>query len=229
VNIPVLGVPYVSQSGLLRKLFESIDYPVDRIIVVDNSERGEAHVPEGAVHISARHNLGVAASWNLVIKAAPRAPWWLIVNADVEFERGDLCRLAGSILGGPAIYQMDGFAAFAISAEAVQTVGLFDENFVPAYYEDNDYHRRAVLLGVPVIQVPSRLRHAGSMVIRGSDHFRSENNRTFPLNGDYYRRKWGGMPGSEKFATPFDRGGSPAQWEFDQRRLAELTWSPEGA
>jgi hypothetical protein len=225
--IPVFGVAYISQSGLLRKMFESIDCSVDRLIVIDNSETGNAPCPPSAIHVSTRHNLGVSASWNLIIKASPWAPWWCISNSDIEFEQGDLNRLEGNILPGPGIYQMDGFAAFAITREAVAKIGLFDENFVPAYYEDNDYHRRAILMDVPVIQVPSRLRHAGSMVIRGSQHFASENRRTFPLNADYYQRKWGGLPGHETYATPFDRGGSPAQWEFDQTRLAELTWKPE--
>ena len=225
--IPVFGVAYVSQSGLLRKMFESIDCSVDRLIVIDNSPTGDAPCPEGSIHVATRHNLGVAASWNLIIKATPMAPWWCIVNSDIEFEKGDLSRLAGNILPGPGIFQLDGFAAFAITRKAVELIGLFDENFVPAYYEDNDFYRRAILTGVPVIEVPSRLRHAGSMVIRGSEHYASENRRTFPRNGDYYRCKWGGLPGSETYATPFDRGGSPAQWEFDQKRLVELTWKPE--
>jgi hypothetical protein len=64
----------------------SIDYPVGRYLVIDNgggydeSERRPERVvcrPGG--------NLGVAASWNLAIKANPFAPWWMFVNADIVF------------------------------------------------------------------------------------------------------------------------------------------------
>ena len=38
------------------------------------------------------HNLGVAASWNLGIKATPLADWWLICNSDIKFGPGDLAK-----------------------------------------------------------------------------------------------------------------------------------------
>jgi len=224
MTIPVLGIAYISQPGLFRELIGSIDHPIDRLVIIDNSPEGDAPAPPGSIHVATRHNLGVSASWNLVIKSNPLAPWWAIVNSDMEFGPGDLERLSGMVQPGPAVYHLDGFAAFAVTPDVIARVGLFDENFVPAYYEDNDYHRRCGLLGVPTEQVPNGMTHVRSAVLKGSQHYQDENRRTFPMNADYYRRKWGGLPGQETFSTPFDRGGSPAQWEFDHARLAELTW-----
>jgi GT2 family glycosyltransferase len=224
MSIPVLGIAYISQPNLLRELIGSIDYPVDRLVIIDNSPDGDAPVPDGAVHVVTGHNLGVSPSWNLILKSSPLSPWWAIVNSDMEFGEGDLARLDEAVHPGQQIYHMDGFAAYALTRESVERVGLFDENFVPAYFEDNDYHYRCHLLGVPTEQVPNGMTHVRSAVLKGSQHYQDENRRTFPSNADYYLRKWGGLPGRETFTTPFDRGGSPAQWEFDLARLVELTW-----
>ena len=222
--IPVLGVAYVNRPDLMVKMLQSIDVPVGRLVIVDNSADGSAPVPSGAVHIATGHNLGVAASWNLIIKSNPQAPYWCIANSDIEFGPGALTTLDETVQDEPAVYHMLGFAAFAITREAVAEVGWFDENIHPAYFEDNDYARRIDMLGVPYIHVPVEIGHFGSAVIGSDPHFRNENLRTFPLNQAYYIAKWGGHPGDEKFSTPFNAGGSPAQWTHDFKRLRQLTW-----
>jgi hypothetical protein len=40
-------------------------------------------------------NLGVAGSWNLGLKCAPFAPWWMVVSDDVVFAPGALEAFAG--------------------------------------------------------------------------------------------------------------------------------------
>ena len=45
-----------------------------------------------------------------------------------------------------------GWSCFALTAAAVQTVGTFDENIYPVYFEDQDYEWRlekACVLGIP--------------------------------------------------------------------------------
>src|SRR3990167_2883511 len=39
------------------------------------------------------------------------------------------------------------FSCFCVGPEYFEKVGWFDENFAPAWFEDNDAHRRAELLG----------------------------------------------------------------------------------
>jgi GT2 family glycosyltransferase len=82
-------------------------------------------------------------------------------------------------------------------------IGYIDVNFYPAYYEDNDYARRAVntkilsctLRNVIYFHFWSRTIHQGS---GGSDHGYFDNNRRF------YKQKWSGDFASEGWKVPFD-------------------------
>ena len=224
MSIPVLGVPILNRPDLLKKMLASIDYPVDSILIVDNggvvpNEWGTVMTPE--------HNLGVAASWNYIIESNPDAPWWCIVNSDIEFAPGDLERLARHMetLGGFSFLLTP--SAFGITKEVVEAVGLFDENFHPAYYEDNDYVYRCGLLGVTCTALPASYAHERSSTIYSDMTYLQENGRTFPENMTYYIRKWGGLPLQEAFKTPFNRGESPREWTLDPERIARLTWKKE--
>jgi len=85
-----------------------------------------------------------------------------------------------------------------------ESVGYIDVNFFPAYFEDNDYARRAILLGNKICNVKnakyfhfwSRTVHQGNM--------KGTNDKFFPLNKEYYFDKWGGEPGDELYDTPFN-------------------------
>lgn len=224
--IPVIGIPYMVRSDLLERLLNSIDVHVERYIFIDNSEAHDLANLTGPniTVIAPRHNLGVAASWNLIIKATPLAPWWTILNADVAFTPGDLDKYIEVMREFDGICNIDGYAAFGLSRSVVERVGFFDENFVPAYYEDNDYAYRGNLVGVNATTVATGIIHYGSEVIRYEERWRSANATTFPENARYYAAKWGGLPGEEKYRTPFDSGADPRFWFLDMRRLSTLTW-----
>jgi len=99
------------------------------------------------------------------------------------------------------------FSAFMVSKACWEEVGEFDELFEPAYFEDNDFHYRMKLLGVPAITFPpamfyhygSRTQNeaseTGQPIVAGALF---ENNRAF------YARKWGGNPGDEKYEHPYN-------------------------
>lgn len=228
--IPVLGVPVLNRPDLLSRMLASIDVPVDRLVIVDNGDctgdLPERYWPAVTVPPS---NLGVAASWNLIIQASPNAPWWLLVNADVEFGPGDLAWLAAHMApAGPRVATLLEFGAFGINGEAVDAVGWFDENFHPIYAEDCDYEWRCRLAGVPIVRVPSGTRHleGGSVTYRSDPALAARNAETYPENIAYYRRKWGGGPrGGETFTTPFDQGGDLRDWRLSLDRLALQAWT----
>jgi len=81
-------------------------------------------------------------------------------------------------------------------------IGYIDSNYFPAYYSDNDIVRRAISVGTKSCSAGnafyfhfwSRTIHQGS---GGSDNRYFENNRT------YYKNKWGGDFGKEKYDLPF--------------------------
>lgn len=228
--IPVLGIPVINRPDLLRRCIASIDHPTDRLLVIDNSGMGElgdaaALMREDALIVDPPSNLGVAASWNFTIRTSPEAPWWLLANADIAFAPGELAELATFMDAqtGPAVGLLVEFGAFALNAECVEAVGFFDENFVPIYCEDTDYRRRCHLAGVPLTSLPSRTTHVGSVSYQG--RHAPDNARTYPQNVAYYRAKWGGWIGEERYASPFDEGGSVADWTLDLARLRSLSWS----
>lgn len=225
--IPVLGVPFLNRPDLLSVMLRSVDAPVQRTIIVDNSVRGFGLQGEpNRTVITPGHNLGVAASWNLIIKASPDAGWWVIANSDIEFAPGSLDKATAAIGDEPGTFWMfAGMTAFAVSAEVLELVGWFDENFVPAYFEDNDYARRCLLAGVPIRDLPDAApKHRGSSTIRSDTWINSENGRTFPENQRFYRAKWGGGPGEEVFTTPFNRGGDIRSCTLPFSRLRHQTW-----
>lgn len=218
--IPVLGVPVLNRADLAERMLASVDLDVAETLVILNGNVNETrHHLEGdqVTFIDPGFNLGVAASWNFVIRARPSAPWWLIVNADIEFGGGDLDRLADAMdKPGPRVACLYEFGAFGINADAVDTVGWFDENFHPIYFEDNDYRWRCQLAGVPVLNLISRTRHDNSATIASG--YAHHNDRTFPRNGDYYAAKWGGLPGHETVTKD-------PHTQLDRRRLVNNAWT----
>ena len=226
--IPVLAIPVINRPDLLRACLASIDEPIERLIVIDNSGTGElgdvaVDVRPDAMIVDPPSNLGVAASWNFAIRTTPEAPWWCIANADATFGRGDLARLAAEMHGPRWIGINGDWRAFGLTAEAVALAGAFDEAFFPIYCEDADYEYRCRLAGVEMGFIEGGTTHVGSAAIRSG--YGEANARTYPRNVDYYERKWGGhLRGGETFTTPFGRGGSVRDWTLDLGRLRELAW-----
>lgn len=218
--IPVLGVPVLNRGDLAERMLGSVDLGVAETLVIlnGNADETRSHLKGHQVtFIDPGFNLGVAASWNFVVRARPAAPWWLIVNADIQFGAGDLECLADAMQKpGPRVACLYEFGAFGINAETVDTVGWFDENFHPIYFEDNDYRRRCHLAGVPVVNLISRTRHDNSATIASG--YARHNDRTFPRNGDYYAAKWGGPPGQETRTTA-------SHVALDRRRLVDNAWT----
>lgn len=218
--IPVLGVPVLNRADLAERMLDSVDVDAAETLVILNGNPDETRsCLEGrhVTYVDPGCNLGVAASWNFIIRARPAAPWWLIVNADIEFGAGDLAHLC-TVMEDPAprVACLFEFGAFAINQAAVDTVGWFDENFHPIYFEDNDYRRRCALAGVSVRSLLSRTRHDNSSTIASG--YARHNERTFPLNLDYYVEKWGGPPNQETVTAP----RTPL---LDRRRLVDNAWT----
>jgi len=87
----------------------------------------------------------------------------------------------------------------------------FDEGFVPAYHEDNDFHRRLQLAGfgerIYGLNIP--FLHYGSATVNRSPDIRAQWQPRFAACQRYYVEKWGGLPGSETFTFPFNQSLPP--------------------
>jgi GT2 family glycosyltransferase len=97
-----------------------------------------------------------------------------------------------------------GYACFAINPIALEIIGCFDENFFPAYCEDQDYDRRALVAGLHEGNCSTTMiQHNGSGTIARDPALARENAVTQALNLSYYQRKWGGLAGAESLLHPF--------------------------
>lgn len=225
--IPVLVLPIINRYDLARRMEASIDVPVERFYVIDNGGGYDDSEWTPWRHVCRPGaNLGVAASWNLAIKANVHAPWWVFVNADVVFGPGDLARLAErmnaatgplvcSLLEPPMFY-----SAFAVNAEAIEAVGFWDESYHPCYCEDSDWQARAQRIGsveFDLLRGTTATVEGGSVTIREPG---TDNARTYPANVAYHREKWGGAPWAEVYAYPFD--GDGVLDTSDQPKLSRL-------
>lgn len=155
-------------------------------------------------------NLGVAPSWNEFISAARQDGYdaVIIANDDIILYQGALAAFVSALRDNPFVCFADEhnmFSFFGMHLSLVDTVGTFDEKFWPAYYEDNDYHYRMKLLGVPVVSLPPpSYFHQGSATIHAFDEDRKRmHHHNFRKNTIYYVSKWGGLPDAESFTRPF--------------------------
>lgn len=192
-----LIVPVLNRYDLLQRMLASVDYKIGHLLVIDN---GASIMPHPLViepnsnfakitHLKMPSNLGVGGSWNLGIKSFPHAKRWFIASNDIVFEPGALEAMSWAkadeiTLCGDAPH----WQAFALGDQAVKKIGLFDEcGFFPAYFEDNDYLRRAEKHEVNVRMLNLDLKHDNSSTIAAG--FAEKNNKTFISNQAYYQSK----------------------------------------
>ena len=195
-TIPTMIVPTLNGQDRINFLFNSFDYPIDQVVIINNGDEFVNNPRSQMVSrvdvIELPSNLGVAASWNLGIKVTPFSSWWLIVNDDVTFPPKALARFNDHMnefgaIGLSAVTAP--WCAFGISEHVVRSVGLFDEAFYPAYFEDTDYARRArEIMGDDIIyDTGIVVNHSNSSTISGG--FTDHNNRTFHANHKTFEDK----------------------------------------
>ena len=84
------------------------------------------------------------------------------------------------------------FAAFMVKPTILSDVGLFDENLVPAYFEDSSYHAQIALANKKAYAYGgSRCFHFGSRTANEDEIFRDELGPQFRKNAQYFMQKWG--------------------------------------
>jgi GT2 family glycosyltransferase len=190
--IPALVVPILVRPELLNRMLASIDYPVDELIIIDNgncTNVTRVNNVKRTYTVRMPHNLGVAGSWNLGIKSLPFAEWWLVTNFDVTWPTGALERFDQQSSSERFVLSAGSpkWAAFSIGSDVVDRVGLFDESFHPAYFEDNDYTRRCERLGVAISNSDIDVDHTNSSTLAAG--FRLLNDHTYKANRSYYKSK----------------------------------------
>lgn len=179
--IPVIGTAIVNGVHWLKRLINSVDYPVNEFVIFNNNGRDqiteELNNIANSTHdfikkITVCHlpsNLGCGTAWNLIIKSYINSPYWIIVNHDVAFTDGFLDRMVklskdpevGIVHATNGEWNIGSWEIFLIKDFVIQKYGLFDENLYPAYEEDMDYFmrlladdnslKRIISVGVPFL------------------------------------------------------------------------------
>jgi GT2 family glycosyltransferase len=185
--IPVVGFATITRFDLAERLIASIDYPVENLVIVNNSGKQtwqptKPDLVEKLWHLEVPYGLGLVGAWNLVIKSTPYAPYWVLVNDDAWFAPGALETIEREVdteaLNFVNIEQTP-WAAPIFGEGCVRRAGLYDEAFYPIYFDDNDYERRIRNAGVPIKQLSARIYHE-PMTTR--QNFLEANSRTWVAN-----------------------------------------------
>lgn len=217
--IDAVIVPTLNQTDRLVRLLDSLDRPVGDVVIVDNGRRWPRAAPLPRLEvrdcrslsvIELPANLGVAGAWNLGIKCAPHADRWLIVNDDAWLPPGSLQELdSGSSRSAVTLSgSTPPWSCFVLGDEVVKQVGLFDERFHPAYFEDTDYERRCRHAGVDVVATRVVVNHDNSSTL-ASGVGRGE---TYLENASFHNVKTAA-------------GDMSWGWELDRRRA--LGWDTD--
>lgn len=113
------------------------------------------------------------------------------------------------------------FSCCMVRAETLARHGWFDENFWPAYFEDNDYYARVVLGGDQCAVVhAARHVHRTSQTIEHDPEVRFNVRNWFSWNKEYFCRKWGvGAPLNSReevrahyYPHPWNDPEKPLSW-----------------
>lgn len=242
-QVPVLAIPVLNRGDLLLRGIRSIDYPVEKLVVVNNGDDPSVASAldevqsEGAVDLHVHkpdRNLGVAGSWNWVMRTFSDVEYWVHMGNDIALHTGDLQLIDEGMQRHPELSLRTampkfGYGLFTMRPSCLHAAGWFDENFYPAYFEDGDYRYRLLLLGVAFARIgdaPDETDHCqmvhgeapswGSQTINADPELRRANDISFTNNREYYVRKWGGLPREERFTAPFNDPEIPVSfWERD--------------
>ena len=185
--IPMMVVPTLTRHDLLQEMLLSVDCLVGHLVVIDNSGRGidEFEGPwERMTVLRMPTNLGVAASWNLAVRLAYREPWVLVCSDDVRWPVSALHEFEALSSEDALVLSQTWphWCAFSIGMRVVQKVGLFDEGYFPAYFEDNDYARRAGRADVRIGYGPEVLHRNSSTLNTPDAGFAASNSVSFEVN-----------------------------------------------
>lgn len=241
--IKMIGTMVLNGASDLLKQYACIDFPVNRYFIIDNSEGKFPEVRRAIreiqlskpkfikeiVVIENNKNLGFSGSVNQIVKQNTDVPYWVILSCDWHPKQNELQKLAQRLEQPFTAMLCDatqnGYSAMVFNAGLIKKVGMMDENFFPAYYEDNDHRYRMKLVGLEWELFPLAYEHKVSSTLHSRKQFQERNKDTFQRNLDYYIKKWGGTPGAEKFKSPFNVGGTIDYWPYDPIRAENQKWT----
>lgn len=192
--IPVLGFATLSRFDLADRLLASIDYPVEHLVIVDNSGKAiwNPEKPAFVVNmwvIRVPFGLGLVGAWNLIVKSTPYAPYWVLVNDDAWFAAGEMKKIPLEVDTSALNFLniSPKWSGVVFGEGMVDKVGLYSEDFYPLYFDDNDLERRVDLAGVPKKDLTVLTHHENSSTLNSG--YQEKNSVSYSRNSRLYAQR----------------------------------------
>lgn len=195
-----------NRYDLLARLFASLGASTvqpDEVYVIDrgNDPVRLKHAANGRPFITVPlEGQSLPAAWNWFMSNVEEER--VIVSDDIEFfpETLETFLKAPGDLVGLEDGKSSHFACFAPRNSCIKKVGFFDESLSPdyMYFEDSDYGRRMLLLGIPIVGISCMHHGLAQSWEKKTEAQRNDHHRRFMIAQDNYIKKWGGIPGKEK-------------------------------
>jgi len=217
------GIPIYSQvndaQAAVDAILESSIIP-DEIVIIDNSEKNlvvsQFLIPitdkTKFTFINRTKNI-LSGAWNDFMQRGHDNDIMIIANDDVKPHKHSIEALITAAFDNPEVAMLNGsghsgnsYSFFLLHPWAYKIVGPFDEGFIPAYYEDNDYDWRLrhihKLIRLEVSN--ATFDHVGSATFKAMTAQQQQNHHIRMVrNKQRYLAKWGGLPEHERYYTEF--------------------------
>lgn len=214
----MLGIFYVNRLDLLYRAIASIQPYWPHTVIIDNSDshdlRHEAALSsivaiyEPPVPFSHSQSQNMLHRWG----AERQCDAVLYMHSDAEAHEGVPDAFFTTLAAwqqaghrwGVSFTNLDTLAAFHM--DAIKAAGPWD-TLLPMYFSDQDWYRRVVLAGYPIVPTGLGVTHhnAGASTVKSNPLLTHLHHVTFPLYHQYYETKWGGTLGKETYHRPFNQ------------------------
>jgi GT2 family glycosyltransferase len=205
----VVAIPTINRADLLNealaKYFE--DFKNTHIAICDNGNQDIITREENFMIYRPQENLGVAKSWNMLIDYSDKigATHVLILNDDIYLGKNEteLALLIKNNLDADFINSFQNWCSYILRVDIWKKAGMFDEEFFPAYFEDNSFDYKMTLVGAKKTWTSflDPIVYRNSMTIAKDPTL----NQKFMENKQMYIQMWGGLPTEEKYLTKFNK------------------------
>jgi len=209
----LICIPVYRTSERTRNCLYSIKN-YENILLIDNSGSKECKEFERlGIEISYQdENIGVPRSWNIGLRQGH--DWTFVVSSSMYFPNGfDPILQKLKDYSGLMFRTSHAWHCNAINKKLVDSIGYFDENFYPGYFEDCDWDHRCGIYGIDeygnipidaICQADGGATTDGCQVNINAVH-------------DYFKDKWGGertRDGWGEYRNPFNNPQLPlSYWE----------------
>lgn len=239
----MLAIPTLNRLDRLLVMLESVAASTrqpDRVLIVNNGGQIDNALRLDLLRqftldvYTPNANLGVAGSVNFAMRNVPAGWYFLHANDDIEYAPeciGRMALAAETHDDAPRFYVPDhgvgsAFTTFLIPASFMTMVGYFDEQFFPAYFEDNDLGLRMNKFGIErvIVKDAAYVHHTSSTRLADAQDpaKMAQHHANFVANEQRYFTKWGGLPDHERYDVPYNGTRGHSQANFHLWHLGEL-------